>query len=208
MAATCGSTFSKSTSPEMPPFASSQLMPTSMTTWSGFVYSVVTLCSCPDAAIRMSASLVMEGTSAVRVWQLTTVAFSCISIMATGRPMTRERPMTAAFFPETGMSKWCRISMAAWAVQGGNPVFVLVKTPASDRSVQPSMSLAGSSICLAFSLSSCPGRGRNRRIPWMLSSSLTCRKASSKASWVTSAGSTTFFTSTPAVSARFVAPRS
>ena len=36
--------------------------------------------------------------------------------------------------------------MTACAVQGGNPVPVLVKTPASDKSVQPSTSFSGSNI--------------------------------------------------------------
>ena len=35
----------------------------------------------------------------VREWQMVTVALRCMSSMATGRPMTRLRPTTAARFP-------------------------------------------------------------------------------------------------------------
>ena len=98
--------------------------------------------------------------------------------------------------------------MAAWAVQGGNPVFVLVKTPARDRSVQPSTSLAGLSICLARSVSRCLGRGMKSRIPWMVSSLFTLLSSRSNTSCGTSPGRMRFFTLTPAAWARFVAPRS
>ena len=49
-----------------------------------------------EAAITMPASFVTEGMSAVRLRHTVTAAFSCISIIATGRQMTRERPITAA----------------------------------------------------------------------------------------------------------------
>ena len=74
-------------------------MPTSTTIWSGFVNASVTLLITPAAQTRMSASLAIDGTSTVRVWQVVTVAFACIKSIETGRPMTSDRPMTVARLP-------------------------------------------------------------------------------------------------------------
>ena len=46
-----------------------------------------------------SASLVTAGISLVLVWQIVTVAFFLISIIAAGLPTTRLLPMTTAFLP-------------------------------------------------------------------------------------------------------------
>ena len=110
MASTMGSISSNLASPAMAPlppleliFSGSQLMETSITIWPGRTKSLVREPSTPAAETRMSALRATSAVLTVLVWQMVTVAFFFISIMAAGLPTTRERPMTTALLPLQSM---------------------------------------------------------------------------------------------------------
>ena len=85
------------TSPQSLP--STLLTPTSRITWPGRVCSAPIRPARPTAAISRSASRQTAARSGVRLWQSVTVASACSRSCATGRPITRLRPTTAARLP-------------------------------------------------------------------------------------------------------------
>ena len=109
MAATMGSTSSNTVSPDIPPlpleviFSGFQFIETSMTIWPSRTKSLVRLFRTPAAVTMMSALRQISAVLTVRVWQMVTVAFFAISIIAAGLPTTRLRPMTTAFVPLQSM---------------------------------------------------------------------------------------------------------
>ena len=80
-----------------------RVVPTSTTVAPGLTKSGVTNAGRPSAATRMSASRATRGRSAVREWQMVTVAWRCSSSSAIGLPTMSLRPMTTARAPAIGM---------------------------------------------------------------------------------------------------------
>ena len=101
MALTTGSAASESTSPTSLPAASSQLMPTSMIVWPSRTASTPIVRARPTAATTMSAARHSAARSRVCVWHVVTVALRAVSMAATGRPITSERPTTATLAPSS-----------------------------------------------------------------------------------------------------------
>ncbi len=99
IAPTIGSAASKSTSPTSLPAASSQLMPTSMIVWPPRTASAPIVRARPTAATTISAARHSAAKSRVCVWHVVTVALRAVSMAATGRPITSDRPTTATFCP-------------------------------------------------------------------------------------------------------------
>ena len=101
MASTMGSTSSKSTSPHSLP-CTSKLMPTSSTVWPGRKYSRPYARARPVAQMTISAERLISCRFSVRLWQMVTLALRRSSIMDTGLPTTRLRPMTTTCLPTMG----------------------------------------------------------------------------------------------------------
>ena len=79
-------------------------MPTSMITQPSLIMSPFTRFATPTAATMMSAFCRCSFRSAVREWQMVTVALRFSSSIATGMPTMLLRPITTAFLPE--ISTW------------------------------------------------------------------------------------------------------
>ncbi len=182
-------TASKSTSPTRP--SSVRLVPTSMTAAPGLTMSGVTNFGLPIAAIRISACLVIDGRSLVRLWQSVTVAFAPLfaweSMIDSGRPTIWLRPSTTACCPSTGTPLRWSICSTPCGVQGRNRGWPCTSSP-TFSGWNASTSLAGFTALSTRSALICGGSGSWIRMPWTASSRLSLATRPSSSSWVVSAG--------------------
>ena len=141
----------------------------------------------PMAATRISARRVCAARSAVRLWQMVTVAFSCKSSSAMGLPTMLLRPTTTASLPLMGIPARLSMCSAPFGVQATTQSSPRDRRPAL-ISWKPSTSFSGRMSESARSPSRWRGRGSCTRMPLTDGSALASRMASSSVSWVVSAG--------------------
>ena len=118
------------------------------------------------AQTTTSASRQAAATSRVREWHSVTVASRACKSIATGRPITKERPTTQTRAPESAIPWKSSSSMTACAVQGANPSSRALNTPASETEVTPSTSLAAGILSQTTRSSTPLGTGRMSKQPW------------------------------------------
>ena len=115
----------KSTSPQrwyplLSVGSSTAFIPTSMITQPSLIMSAFTRFATPTAATMISAFCRCSFRSAVREWQIVTVALRFSSNMATGMPTMLLRPITTAFFPAISTPYRSSSSMHPLGVHGTN----------------------------------------------------------------------------------------
>ncbi len=120
-------------------------MPTSITVAPGLTKAGVTKPARPIATTRMSAVAATRGRSAVREWQIVTVALACRSISAIGLPTMSLRPITTAWRPATGMSERRSISITPAGVHERSVARFWTSRPTL-TGLKPSTSLSGSMV--------------------------------------------------------------
>ena len=120
-------------------------MPTSTTVAPGLTNAGVTKPARPIATTRMSAVAATRGRSAVREWQIVTVALACRSISAIGLPTMSLRPITTACRPATGMSERRSISITPAGVHERSVARFWTSRPTL-TGLKPSTSLSGSMV--------------------------------------------------------------